>query len=428
MGEGVLPRLPRPVWVVLAADTVSAVGSGLTLPFLLVYLNRVHGFSLGLAGAAIAVLAVGSLAGNPIGGALADRIGPQAALSAGLAIAGAGAAGLAGMSAPWHGFAAAGLSGFGVAVAWPAQDALLARLVGEDQRPAVYGLRHATLNLGLGVGALLAAVILDPDRAGSFATLYWLDAVTFLLPIPLVLGVTAVPPADPVGSGEDTATGYRAVLHDRAFLRLWVLVAVLVTVGYGQFNSAFPAFATGPGGVEPRLLGLVFTANTVTVVLAQLVAVRLLAGYRRTRLLMLLAGLWAASWMLVVGGPLDGLPAVAGFALAAVVFGLGETLLAPTVPALVNDLAPDHLRGRYNGASTLAYTTGFVTGPLLAGFMLGHGAGVPLFVVLAAGCAGCAVLARGLENHLPERVNHVSAARTAAAPPAPALLTDGQPA
>jgi MFS family permease len=318
------------------------------------------------------------------------------------------------------------LSGFGVAVAWPAQDALLARLVGEDQRPAVYGLRHATLNLGLGVGALLAALIVDPDRAGSFATLYWLDAITFLLPIPLILRVAAAPSAGPLGRGEDTGSGYRAVLNDRAFRRLWVLVAVLVAVGYGQFNSAFPAFATGQGGLDPRLLGLVFTANTITVVLAQLVTVRLVAGCRRTRALALLAGVWAATWALVVGGTFDGAPALVVFTLAAVAFGLGETLLASTVPALVNDLAPDPLRGRYNGASTLAYTTGFVTGPLLAGFMLGHGAGVPLFLVLTAVCAGCALLARRLENHLPEPLNRPASAPTT--PTAPALLTDGRPA
>jgi MFS family permease len=235
-----------------------------------------------------------------------------------------------------------------------------------------------------------------------------------------------VPPlADAVGSGEDGEGGYRSVLKDRTFLRLWVLVAVLVTVGYAMFNSAFPAFATGPGGLDPRLLGLVFAANTVTVVLAQLVTVKLLPGHRRTRALMLLAGMWAATWVLVVlGGALGGAAAVALFAVAAVAFGLGETLLAPTVPALVNDLAPEHLRGRYNGGSTLAYTTGFVCGPLMAGFMLGHDAGVPLLLVLVAACGGCAVLAHRLENHLPAHVNRVAAApRTA-----PALLPEGQPA
>ena len=42
------------------------------------------------------------------------------------------------------------------------------------------------------------------------------------------------------------------------------------------------------------------------------------------------------------------------FAAANVAFALGETLVSPTLPAIVNDLAPDSLRGRYNGAYVLA--------------------------------------------------------------------------
>ena len=42
-------------------------------------------------------------------------------------------------------------------------------------------------------------------------------------------------------------------------------------------------------------------------------------------------------------------------AACASVFAFGETLLQPTIPALVNDLAPDHLRGRYNALSSGAF-------------------------------------------------------------------------
>lgn len=403
-----IPQLPRPAWVVLAADALSAVGSGLTLPFLLIYLTRAHGFSLELAGAALAAVAVASLIGNPLGGSLADRIGPRLTLCLGLAIAGNGVAVLAMMSVPWQGFAGTALAGLGVAIAWPAQDAMLARLVREDQRASVYGIHHATLNLGLGAGALLAAVILDPDRPSSFVTLYWVDAATFLLAIPVIMSV-GVPPAAPPRAARG-GTGYRTVLADKVFVRVWIVIAILTTVGYGQFNSAFPAYATGPGGLDPRLLSAAFAANTVTVVLAQLVSLKLLAGRRRTRALMLLCGVWATTWAIVpVAGTLGGIAAVMLFALAAVVFGFGETLLAPTVPALVNDLAPDHLRGRYNGGSTLGYTTGFVAGPLLAGLLLGQGLGGLLFVILIAACGGCALLVRRLEHHVPESLNRVGA-------------------
>lgn len=135
----------------LGADTLSAIGTGLTLPFLVVFLHGVRGLSLPLAGGAVAMLAVASAAGNPLGGWLADRLGPRPTLIAGLLIAAAGAMAIAGVSSAPEAMGAAALSGLGVGLAWPAQDTWLARLVQVAQRSAVYATRHATLNLGLGV-------------------------------------------------------------------------------------------------------------------------------------------------------------------------------------------------------------------------------------------------------------------------------------
>jgi MFS family permease len=131
-GRGLAPGLGRDARVVLAADLLSAVGTGMTLPFLLVYLHTVRGLSLSLAGAAAAVVAGASFAGNPLGGVGADRVGPRVTLAGGLAVAGAGAVVLAGVHSPWQAFAGTAMSGLGVSVAWPAQDALLA---GSNLRP-----------------------------------------------------------------------------------------------------------------------------------------------------------------------------------------------------------------------------------------------------------------------------------------------------
>ena len=406
-----LPNLPRGAWMVLGADALSAVGTGLTLPFLVVYLHGVRGLSLPLAGGAVAVLAVASAVGNPAGGLLADRVGARRTLIAGLLIAAAGALAIAGVSSVWEAFGAAALAGLGAGIAWPAQDTLLARLVSESQRSAVYAVRHATLNLGLGIGALLAAVIVDLNRPGTFTALYWLDAASFVLAIPMLLAPSAAPRIETSLAGDQTCAhvdgGYRIVLRDPNFVRLWILTAALVAVGYAQFNSALPAVATSTGGMSAGALAMVFAANTITVVLAQLVVLRLLGGARRTRALALLCLSWGASWLIVLAGGLT--QSAILFVAAGVVFALGETLLGPTVPALINDIAPEAVRGRYNGASTLAYTAGFAAGPLLAGFMLGHGLAMPLLLCLVVVCLGCALFALKLESRLPRAVNTVPA-------------------
>jgi MFS family permease len=107
---------------------------------------------------------------------------------------------------------------------------------------------------------------------------------------------------------------------------------------------------------------------------------------------------------------------VAGFALAMVIFAVGETLLAPTLPAIVNDLAAEELRGRYNGLSTLAWTVGFMVGPVIAGFSLGAGHASALFGGLVGACGLAALAARRLERHLPAAANVVSRPSVTAEP------------
>ena len=80
-------------------------------------------------------------------------------------------------------------------------------------------------------------------------------------------------------------------------------------------------------------------------------------------------------------------------AACASVFAFGETLLQPTIPALVNDLAPDHLRGRYNALSSGAFQLAAVIAPPIAGLLIGHALGDVYIGLLVVGCLVCGVLA-----------------------------------
>lgn len=405
-----VPALPRPAWIVLGGDALSAVGTGLSLPFLLVYLSQVRHLDLSVAGLAAAMIPLTSFAGNPLGGWLADRVGPRNAVVAGLVVAAAGSVSVALVGQAWHAFLATGLAGLGAGIVWPAQDALLATTVDPDQRSSVFSVRHATFNAGLGTGALIAAAIANLSRPGSFTALYLLDAASFLAFVPLLLtlspraGQAPPRPATPTRAG-----GYRTVFADRTFRWVWGLTALVVAASYGQYHSGFPAYAARPGGIDAAALGFAFAANALTVVAAQLLVLRLVAGRRRTTVLQLACAGWAIAWILTITagqlGPTTS--AVVGFTAAMIVFGLAETLLSPTLPAIVNDLAPDDLRGRYNGAATLAWTTGFLTGPPLAGLALDAGAGTLLFLTLITACVAAGAAARRLARRLPPTANRI---------------------
>ena len=188
---GLIPALPRPAWVVLGVDFASAIGSGLTLPFLFIYAHQVRHLADATAGLLVATIALASLAGNPLGGALADRCTPRRALMAGLAVAAAGSAALAAARTAAELFAAAGLLGLGVSVIWPAQDALLAALAGPAHRSAVFAVRHACLNAGLGLGALAAAAAVSVTHPATFTAVYLADAATFLAFVPVLARLRA---------------------------------------------------------------------------------------------------------------------------------------------------------------------------------------------------------------------------------------------
>lgn len=410
--RGLLPDLPRAAWIVLGGDALVALGSGLTSPFLVVYLHEARGLGLALAGLALATLAGAGLAGNPLGGWLSDRAGPRNALVVGLVVAAAGSLALALVSTPWQALAAAALLGLGAAISWPALDALLASVVAPHQRASAFALRHATLNAGLGLGALLAALLLAGGPPSRLALLYVIDALSFLAFVPILLAAPALARTGPARAAASAArAGYREVLRDPLFRRLWALMALLVAAGYAQYHAAFPAYARAAGELGASGLGLAFAANMFTVVGAQLVVLRLFAGRRRTRGVALVGALFAAAWgITLLAGQLAGAGATALFALAMVVLGLAETALAPTMPALVNDLAPERLRGRYNGAFALAWTSGFMVGPLLAGPALAAGLGDALLLVLVAACGLAVLAAVRLERTLPPALNLAPAA------------------
>lgn len=404
-----IPRLPRTAFIVLLGDAVSWFGQGMSLPYLLFYLHQARGIDLSIAGLVMSTVALGSFIGNPVGGWLSDIFGPRAVLGAGVLCSAAGAGTFAGATSATVAFLAAGLLGLGNAIAWPAFDSLLATVVTAQQRSSAFAVRNATLNIGFALGAVTAALIVDPTRTVTLQAVYVVDAATYAFFVPLLL---LIPAGRPTTTEESVGKpSYRAVLKDRLFLSVVGLSALMVTVGYSQYHTAFPGWATRDQGIPPDVLGICFAANAVTVVVCQIPVLRALTGRRRTTAVALACGGWGITWLLalIFGYTGSGWLAIGGFVATMIVFGLAETALAPTLPAIVNDLAPDHLRGRYNGVSALGWTTGFFVGPALTGFALDADAGAALLATLIAACALGALWATYLGRRLPPSANQITA-------------------
>jgi MFS family permease len=181
-------------------------------------------------------------------------------------------------------------------------------------------------------------------------------------------------------------------------------------VGYAQTEAGLTAYARLVGEVSTRSIGYAFAANTATIVLLQLRVLQRTEGRRRPRDPRHV-GLWSLSWLMT--GLCGLLPASSSAATLIIcgsaVFVLGETLLRPTIPAITNDLSPDHLRGRYNAVMADAFQLAAVTGPVVAAVMLGARLHVEFIGILILGCAVMASIALAVERRIPDQANGITA-------------------
>ncbi|MFF7242149.1 MFS transporter [Streptomyces collinus] len=371
-----VPSLDPRTWIVLGGEVVSAIGSGATAPYVFVYLHVVCGMSVTLSGVMLNIRAVVCMSGAVLGGLAADRVGAKTVAVAGLSAAGAGAWALAAGDTPFGGAVAVVSYSLAYAMLTPALDALIAEVVPANQRQAVFGWRYGAANGGNAVGAGLAAISLA-SAAEGLPVLYLLDGVSFVV-FALLIG-TCVRLVPSTQSAPREREGYRAVAMDPALRWICVMVVLVVAAGHAQLQVAIPEFVVIEG-LDTRSLGWVLAANTLAVLIFQVPASRIATGYRRSRVLMGGVALMIGAWMLI---QTVGYSGIAPLIVSVMLFGVGETLFAPVVSALVNDLAPAALRGRYNAAQSLAWASGFLVGAVGAGVVLAAGGVHVLFAVLA---------------------------------------------
>ncbi|MFU8852695.1 MFS transporter [Micromonospora sp. SL1-18] len=408
---------------ILLGTLLSAVGRGLTLPFLFIYLTDVRGLTDNQAGLVIGWFGAVTLALSPLGGTLIDRFGARRVVLPCLAVEAVGTGSLALVDSLGSAFAVATLIAVGGSAIWAGQTTILASLTGDGERQRVFGLQFALLNLGIGVGGLISGAVVDIARPVTFQAIYLLDALSFLMPALILLTLPHVghrlAQASATGTGR-SAGGYLTVLRDRPFRRLVIFGLVLTTCGYAQVEVGFAAYSVRVVEVTPRVVAWALAANTVMIVLSQLLVIRRMEGRSRARALAAVGAVFAAAWLVLGAAGLVGtgnaLVAAFGVVACSAIFGFGEMMLSPVMPALTNALATDELRGRYNAMSSMIFGISGIIGPVTAGPLLSAAHGRLWVAFVVGGCLAASALALSLHRLL-------TAAQDGRTTPAPATPT-----
>lgn len=375
-------------------SALSAFGLGFTVPYLYVYVAQVRDLGAGTAGVVLAVFAMAALAVLPFTGRVIDRRGPLPVLivAAGTAAVGAAALGVAGSVTT--AVLSAAVLGAGTAVMQPSLATMLVWCSSTATRTRAFATQFFLQNLGLGIGGLVGGQIVDVSRPASFTLLFAIEAVMFVV-LAVVAATVRMPRAPSIAGARPTdgsapRAGLRVLLSHKAMVQLCVLGFVLFFACYGQFESGLAAYGTEAAGIDPSTLGIALAANTAVIVVAQFVVLRLVERRRRSRVIAWVGLIWAFAWIVAgYAGLGHGSQTMATAAMISTyaLFGLGESMLSPTVAPLVADLAPEAMVGQYNSAFALVKQLALAVGPAVGGPMGAtlHGLYIVTFVLFSLG-------------------------------------------
>jgi len=365
--------LPRPALILQAGNAVNYFGYGLVLPFEIIYLHQIRGFSTSTAGLVLATVMGTAAIVTPPTGALLDRYSAKAIVIAGSLASTFGYAGFAFVDRPWQAFACSIAGGVGFGVAGTANRTLVVRLVTQEQRAAAFALNRVAGNFGIGAGATVAGfIVAAAQQLSSFQILYFFDAFTFAGFALIVLAAVPSPRAELTTATDANGTGFRAVARDRVFLTVIAANIVLVVVGHTFFSNILPPFAKAHTPIGPAEIGIIILINTAFIVIAQIPAVRLVARMRRTHAFAAASALFAVALLTVLPATLvhSALAATSLLVGVGIVFALGEIAHILVLGPLVADMAPAHLLGRYLSLYSLTFTLSLAIGPAIGGLLL----------------------------------------------------------
>lgn len=379
-------RLPREYWLLWLGMLINRLGGGV-FAFLALYLTRARGLQPEAAGLVVGLYAAGGMIAGPVGGLAADRLGRRPTLVCGTAMAAATMLALGGARSVAAIVVLAPLLGFFTDLCRPPLNAAVADVVDPVDRTRAYGLLYWANNLGFAGAAAFAGVLAER----SFTALFAIDAATTLIFGTLVyLGVPETRPHTP----DLPRAGWSVLVpfRDRGFMT-FALVQLPVLLVFQQGAVALP-LDMRVHGVSTAGVGRLLALNGLVIITLQPLILRVAGHVRRARLLSMGAALTGCGFgvcAFATGG--------SGYALAVLVFTLGEIGFSVATPALLTDLAPVHHRGGYLGAFQLVWGLAGVAAPGLGSWVFGHAGGRTLWL----GCVAAGLVSAALHGTLTAR-------------------------
>ena len=395
----------------LTALGVDNFGSGLFLPVALLYVTRVVGLPLAMAGTIIALGTVAGLAAPPVAGRLVDRVGPWQVVICAVLLQALGVVAYLSARGAVVVAVAAVLLAAGQQSFYSSVFALISDVAGDGPKDRPFAVVGMVRSSCFGLGALAAAGLLSLAGPAGFRAAVAIDAVSFAV-CALLLALLVRVPRPHRRDLAAARAGPGRLSADRPFLAL-IVATGLVALSTDFFLSGISVYALAQLHTQPWLPGALLALLTAVNSVGATAALRVTRRMYRTTAMALGAGLyaaWCAASLAAVA-----VPAVwraAELMAATLLMAAAGLLFQSRTNALAEAAAPAARRGRYLAAFQYAFTVPGVVAPAVVALF-----SVALWLpwLLVATSAVLAIVAlRLVAGHLPAH------ALRPGPPPAPA--------
>jgi MFS family permease len=357
------PKLPREVWLLVAANVVVALGYGVVAPVLPQY-ARHFGVSISAATFVITAFAVMRLVAAPPAGVLVQRLGERRVYIGGLLIVALSTAACAFAQTYWQLLLFRSLGGLGSAMFTVSSLGLMIRISPPDARGRVAGLFSTGFLVGSVGGPVLGSVTAGFGLAAPFviygAALLVAAGVIF---VSLRGSAIAVPE-----EGTEAAVSVREVFRHRAYRAALFSNFATGWAAFGLRVALVPLFVVEALGRSAGTAGLalaMFAVGNVSVVIP--------SGYlsdRVGRRKLLILGLTVSAASTVLVGFTSSLPI---FLAAAYVTGAATGIFISPQQAAVADIIGSKARaGTAVATFQMMADLGSIIGSLVVGQVAQH--------------------------------------------------------
>ena len=374
------------VWIVILGTFMVRTTFFMVWPFLSILLYRDYGLSATLIGLILGATAALSTLVSFYGGWLSDKWGRRNILLFGCLVSALSVA-LLGLSHQviWLAMGVIG-SGLSYGLIDSPGKALMADSLAEPKaRELALHLRYFLLNLGAAIGPLLGVSYGLSARQETFLLL---SVSYLLLGFIFFIGFRLAACQASHAAGPGMRAVLRVLWQDRGFLLLTMANMLLMLV-YAQFESPLIQYLTRAGTSEvERLIGWLVSTNALTIVILQFPLLHLTANWSIKRRLQLgVAFFLSAQLQFALGDTAIWWHWI----VAVILLSVGECILFPLLNVLVDQMAPEHLKGSYFGAASMS-GLGIAIGALLGGWILANWGGSWLYGCMALLCLAILML------------------------------------